>query len=188
MKNNVWLSADFHAFHDNIIKYSNRPFKNVEEMNATLLSNWNSIVGINDLAYILGDFSLGKFEETVNFIGKMNGNLVFLRGDHDYWMDDIEKHVSINSKNSNEITIYDNQIHEITYRNNSVILCHYAMRSWRKKFHGSYHFFGHSHGRLSKFERSMDVGVDTNNFFPITIGTAIDQIDAVFTYVKGQVE
>ena len=55
----VFIISDTHFSHDNIIGYSNRPFNNVEEMNETLVRNWNSVVKPTDWVICLGDFALG---------------------------------------------------------------------------------------------------------------------------------
>ena len=53
----VFVTSDLHFGHKNIIKYENRPFKDVEEMDQKLIENWNNKVGKDDTVYILGDFS-----------------------------------------------------------------------------------------------------------------------------------
>lgn len=50
--------SDLHFDHTNVIKFDNRPFKDVEEMNNTLINNWNSVVKKSDIVYVLGDFLL----------------------------------------------------------------------------------------------------------------------------------
>ena len=40
--------------------YKRQPFNNVEEMNETIINNWNSIVSDEDTIYHLGDFALGN--------------------------------------------------------------------------------------------------------------------------------
>lgn len=184
---NIWVTADQHYFHDNIIKYQNRPFANVQEMNSQMVKLHNAVVDDNDIVYNIGDFSLGSYKETVELIAKLNGNQVFIAGDHDYWIGDINSNIQILSKNFNEIVVLPNQLHELNFggvSGTTIILCHYAMRVWRKKHYGSYHFYGHSHGNVPNVERSMDVGVDTNKFRPYEYREAIAQIDNRFTFVK----
>ena len=50
----IYFTSDLHFYHENVIKHANRPFSNVEEMNQTLINNWNKKVGISDEIYILG--------------------------------------------------------------------------------------------------------------------------------------
>ena len=48
----IFLIGDMHFMHRNIIKYCNRPFKDVEDMTEKLIKNWNSVVGKNDIVYV----------------------------------------------------------------------------------------------------------------------------------------
>lgn len=43
-------------------------------------------------------------------------------------------------------------------------LSHYACRTWRNSIHGSYHIYGHSHGRILDYGRSTDAGVRPRNY------------------------
>jgi calcineurin-like phosphoesterase family protein len=79
----VWLYSDPHLYHQNIIKYENRPFKNVEEMNEVLLSNYNSLVRKDDKVFWLGDVGIGNKEKIKNIVNKFNGNKILIMGNHD---------------------------------------------------------------------------------------------------------
>lgn len=157
----VFFSADEHFFHKNIIDYSNRPFKSVEEMNETLINNHNSIVKRkNDIVFHIGDFTfLNKIEDVhKKIITKLNGQHIFLKGSHDYWM-----------KEKTALTLV-----ELMVDNYHFTLCHYCMRTWPRSHYNTFHLFGHSHGSLPSIGKSHDVGVDNNNFYPFTFDQIID--------------
>jgi len=77
---NIYFTSDTHYGHSNIIKYCNRPFIDVNEMNKELIENWNSVVDDNDDIYQLGDFSFGN---PVRYMSLLNGNIISIRGNHD---------------------------------------------------------------------------------------------------------
>ena len=60
----VFFTSDTHFYHGNIIRFCNRPFKDVETMNETIISNWNNTVGQDDIVFHLGDFQgyIDRFE------------------------------------------------------------------------------------------------------------------------------
>jgi calcineurin-like phosphoesterase family protein len=67
--NKIYFSSDHHFSHSNVIKYCNRPYTSVQEMNEDLIQRWNNQVKPEDTVYYLGDFSLGKnaVREITNF-------------------------------------------------------------------------------------------------------------------------
>ena len=79
---NYYIS-DLHIGHANAIKFDNRPFADVNEMNNAIIENWNSRVKSNDTVYILGDFIWAKESEWPYFVGPLAGNKVLIRGNHD---------------------------------------------------------------------------------------------------------
>lgn len=149
-----YYTADTHFNHKNIIKYSIRPFKSVEEMNTTMIKNWNNMIKSNDTVYHLGDVGFGDISQILN---KLNGKIILIKGNHEG--------PALKYKNRFE-RIYD--LHEIRIGDNiSLIMCHYALRVWNKSHFNSWHIFGHSHGTLPPIGKTWDVGVDYNNFQPI---------------------
>ncbi len=78
----IYLISDTHFYHDNIIKYCNRPFKDYKEMNRVLIDNWNKVVSEKDVVYHLGDFAKGEVY-LKELVSKLNGKIYLLRGNHD---------------------------------------------------------------------------------------------------------
>ena len=180
--NNIWFTADTHFGHESIIKYCSRPFSSSEEMDSVMIDNWNSVVGEKDTVYFLGDFTLKNKVFADKTFSMLNGRIYVMRGSHDSWMD---------SKDIFPISLTDscylipplysletNEIPELTTPKGSlpIVLCHYSMRVWDRSHYGSFHLFGHSHGNLIGSPRSMDVGVDTHNFFPYHIDEVVSML------------
>ena len=76
--------SDTHFGHENVIRFSKRPFSNVEEMDKRLIALWNSVVGKDDLIYILGDFTLSRRMDVIkNLVNQLNGRKILIMGNHD---------------------------------------------------------------------------------------------------------
>lgn len=84
----LFVISDTHFGHENIIKYCNRPFRSVEEMDAAMIKNWNETVSNNDTALHLGDVGLGKREKIADIISKLNGKKILIMGNHDNWSEE----------------------------------------------------------------------------------------------------
>lgn len=164
---NVFFTSDTHFHHANIIKYSNRPFKNTVDMNDALISNWNQKVGKNDLIYHLGDFSFGREDYLFDSVfNRLNGKIVFIQGNHD----------SLVRKNRNKFYNYHEGGHEIRIGGQDISLNHYAGLTWNKKHHGAWMLCGHTHYNCpvtrkdgTAIGKILDVGVDGHDFFPYSI-------------------
>jgi len=78
-----WFISDTHFSHKNIIKYTNRPFKDIMEMNVVLIKNWNELVSEEDLIFFLGDFGIGSIESLEKINSQLNGNKICIKGNHD---------------------------------------------------------------------------------------------------------
>ena len=79
----IFVVADTHFNHENIIRYCNRPFNNVYEMNEKIIENWNSVVEKDDTVYHLGDYGFGKKEELQEIFNRLNGIKYLIMGNHD---------------------------------------------------------------------------------------------------------
>ena len=76
----TFFTSDLHFGHANVIKYSLRPFADVDAMNAALVNNWNAVVGADDRVFILGDLSFLPQSMLVYYLGAMNGRKCLFTG------------------------------------------------------------------------------------------------------------
>ena len=148
---NFFFTADKHYGYANIIKYCNRPFTSVDEMDAEMIQRHNEMVGPKDVVIHAGDFPLWKKPFADNYIRQLNGEHIFLKGSHDYWL------------NKSAATIWDRKI-GCFY----VVVCHFAIRVWPRSHYNSWQLYGHSHGKLPPIGKQWDIGVDNNDFYPVS--------------------
>jgi|SRR5579859_850657 len=178
MSYNKFFCSDSHFGHANIIKYSCRPFSNVQEMNEKMLETWNKMVGPNDDIYHLGDVSFMKYLDTKKYLSKLNGNIHLILGNHDRSISQHREEL-LNEQVFASIQDYK----ELTIDTQLFVLFHYGQRVWRNSHHGSIHLYGHSHGSLPPFGRSVDVGFDckeiTSEYRPI-------HLDEIIAYMKNR--
>ena len=148
-----FFTADEHYGHRNLIErnYCDRPFATIDEMDAEIRKRHNEVVGSGDMVIHAGDFTLHKGDAAQAYVRKLNGNHIFLKGSHDYWL-------------KNNVP----QIWERNIEGYYIVVCHYAMRVWARSHYNSWQVYGHSHGKLAPQGKQWDVGVDANNFYPVS--------------------
>lgn len=83
MNPKIWLIGDTHFNHKKVIEYCNRPFRSVEEMNETLIKNWNGCVGKQDIVYMMGDFALCGKDKIIEIGQQLKGRKIIILGNHD---------------------------------------------------------------------------------------------------------
>ena len=165
-----YFTSDLHFGHKNIIKYCNRPFETVEEMNEKLIENFNKTVRAKDTCYILGDVMMFDTKEAQECLNRLHGHLFLVRGNHDNMIKD-------NDPRFGWVKEY------FTFRNDheKFILCHYPFVTWNGSERGSYHLHGHQHNNLvyniqqhMTGLRRFDVGVDANEYKPVSFEEIIE--------------
>lgn len=157
-----WFSSDHHFGHSNIIGFSDRPYMSALEMDEALISEWNGVVRPSDHVYYLGDFSFHSIERTNRIIARLAGRKFLVKGNHD------RRKLVKKMEGWEWIKDY----HELEVGHELFVLMHYPLESWNRMRHGSIHLHGHSHGtRPPRFNRH-DVGVDCNDYRPISLEEA----------------
>lgn len=154
------FTSDLHFHHKNIITHCNRPFSSVEEMEETLIQNWNSKVKLGDVIYCLGDFAFMNKKNVDHILSRLNGEKHLVRGNHDNRLVTGSPHWA---------SVKDLAFLKLKPRKVSLVLCHYPFLTWRNSRHGSINLFGHMHGTMQGNRQQLDVGVDAWNMFPATL-------------------
>ena len=170
----IYFTSDLHINHTNIIQYSHRPFSSVEEMNETLIRNWNDTVPDDGIVFDLGDFAIGGSRVWNDALSQLRGKHYLIKGNHDEknFREGYSKYFELVTQQM-YIQVYGISI----YLNHFPFLCFGG--AYREE-HNVWALFGHIHTRpgyndgkdMSRlhmlFPTQYDVGVDQNNYRPIS--------------------
>jgi calcineurin-like phosphoesterase family protein len=143
-----------------------RPFGSVEEHDEGLIAAWNSVVGLRDEVWHLGDFAVGASpERCAQIFRRLRGRKILVRGNHDKkrvldlpWH---SQHVFATPKLQGQRWVFS----------------HYPLRAWPGAFRGSRHCFGHTHGLLGDTAQSCDVGVDRWSYRPASLAEIRERME-----------
>lgn len=158
----ILFTSDLHFGHQNIIKFDQRPFNTTDEMDATLIDNWNAKVKPGDTVYVLGDMFWRSDKEYVQDILKsLKGQIVLIKGNHDKWL-----HNAQNKKMISGVKDYDDikvTLSDGTQRR--CIVSHYFMPFYNGHYYDTVHLHGHSHATPeSNMERNIAKYLNENGF------------------------
>lgn len=158
----IYFTSDLHFNHLKIIELSKRPFKDIGEMNETLIKNWNRTVKPNDEIYILGDMGGGDIKELIKIIKRLNGKKYLITGNHDRDL--------LKNKEFCELFKWIKDYYTFKYNKRKFVLFHYPIYEWDGFFKGAIHLYGHTHETLiMPIENAFNVGIDVNNYTPLFI-------------------
>ena len=172
----VYLTSDDHFNHSNILKFCQRPFKSVEEMNEALIANWNNKVPEDGIVFHLGDFAWGPISQWRPIVERLNGKIILIKGNHDIkniksqaQFDELFEHSTMQMM----IEVEGRKC----YLNHYPFLCYAG--TYRQDEQLVFQAFGHVHQRKNDtsadssrlemlFPTQYDVGVDNNDYTPIS--------------------
>jgi len=200
----LFFTSDLHFYHENIIDYSSRPFRELstgqnayynfmamkaglpdepiiprlEQMHKAIISKWNNKIPKDGIVFIVGDFAfISNIKKIKELLDQLNGTKYLIFGNHDYqnkFDRQSIRELFIDTADILDVKILDD---EITDGFQWINLCHYPIESWSKKAKGSWHLHGHIHsgplssssdGNIKFYPNRYDVGVDNNNFTPVS--------------------
>lgn len=182
-----YYTADTHFNHKNIIKFCDRPFRDVDHMDHVIIDNINEVATPDDELWVLGDLALGTLVESLELIKLINPAVHLVSGNHDRtWRGAKEKD---RAKTPLYIeagiqSIQDEAIHNIG--GIPVRLSHFPYSGdhaeedrhveWRPKDDGMWLLCGHVHELWMHNGRMINVGVDVQNFYPVSEEGVLDFI------------
>lgn len=183
----IYFTSDLHFGHDKEFIYKPRGFNSIEEHDETIINNWNSIVGVDDVVYVLGDIMLGDNTEGLKKLDKLNGNIRIISGNHD-----TDNRIKLYKRlffNVNFLGFTDKNLFfnvsflgfadRIKYKKYMFILSHYptivANKNEDKKI---WNLHGHTHSKdiFSSIPHCYNISLDAHNNKPISIDKIIEDI------------
>ena len=171
-----YFTSDTHFGHANIIKYCDRPYSSLSEMDENLVVNWNKVVRPNDSIYHLGDFTLGREEEARAYFSRLNGKISVIPGGHDKRWVSKGEYISKSGYPVVVLSPLETVKVNISGITQLIVLCHYAMLVWDRSHYGSWHLYGHTHCNLHPLPNSLDVGIDCWNYFPVSLEQVAEEM------------
>jgi len=164
-----YYTADLHLGYTPILHDTARPFKTIEEMDQTLIANWNQKVTPQDTVYIVGDFSYNNGIVPLDYLKQLNGKKHLIRGNHETGMPDAQKYYECCESVTDFLEINDGDSH--------ILLCHYPILYGKR----GYMIHGHIHNQrnaaytiLKSLSRVLNAGVDINFYFPASLAELIE--------------
>lgn len=179
---NIWVWSDLHFGHTNIIKFSDRPYANAQEMDEKLMLNFNTLVKPDDISIWVGDVSFRGPFETNKIIHRLNGYKILIVGNHDF-----EKKKGVRKMPFDEVHI----VYNLTVGETKVAFTHYPMDNlpdgW-VNVHGHVHVAGH-HADEVQSTSHFNVNCEFHDYKPINLDTVVKKVvelDALYREGKGK--
>lgn len=181
----IFVTSDTHFGHDREFVWGPRGFSSIEEHDAAIIANWNSVVGPDDIVYHLGDVMLKDNEHGMNCLRQLNGTIYIVPGNHD---------------TSTRLKLYDTleNVHVLTSNVNGLKVGAIYLKHNKYNFYLSHHptmtsnlekapqlglhlinLYGHTHQQkpfYNDIPYMFHVGMDSNNCTPVLLDDAIQMM------------
>jgi calcineurin-like phosphoesterase family protein len=183
MSEGIYFTSDEHFGHANIVRFCDRPFSSLEEMRETIIENHNKVVKAGDRVYHIGDMYWRTVTdaEALQIRHRLNGQHYYIFGNHD--------EVFHRSREIRESFIWCKERFNLKvtgYPN--IVLDHFPGRVWNGSHNGAWQLYGHCHGNLPEDgSLSFDIGVDSQNFLPISLEQVAAKMKTIGEKFMGKV-
>ena len=175
----IFFTSDTHFGHEKSFLFEPRGFSSVEEMNETIIENWNKTVKPGDIVYHLGDTMLNDNTYGLECFKRLNGQIFLIYGNHDT---DARKNLLFTELSGKMLGGWYAWV--IKYGKLSIYMSHYpTITSNFDQKHFSQHVIavhGHTHQRTNWLDPKnpflYHVGLDSHNNTPVHIDEIITDI------------
>ena len=173
----IYIVSDLHIQHKNSLTWRTQ-FSSVEEMNQTIIDNWNKTVQPEDTVYNLGDEFLGDASSAQKILASLNGNKFLIRGNHSTKSDNWYHEAGFLAVFGKLVLRSPTRPHELTH-----ILTHIPLPYWEiqslEGYYGTtiHNWHGHLHDSQDRAftgsdvwdhpEHYTNVCVELTNYIPI---------------------
>ena len=183
-----FFTSDLHIGHANIIKYTDRPYASVAEMNDDMVERWNSVVTADDDVIIVGDLAMGKLDESLAYVSLLNGTKYLIPGNHDRMFGCKEtKYTNACQRylDAGIRAVLNSRVELALPKVTNVLVTHFPYagdsregpdryEDHRPPDLGRFLVHGHTHGLWRRSGRMVDVGVDAWAGYPVSWGSVAE--------------
>lgn len=178
-----YFTADFHAFHWNIIDYCKRPFTRYD-MHDKMVALWNETVKPEDEVVILGDLGKASSSQMKALFSRLNGTLDVYCGNHDKFknlqsMGIFRKVYPMNSEVYLDLGQHKVRIHHLPYKQGLIMPYDRKFVNDAPKDNGEFLLCGHIHQHWLTNDKMINVGVDKWGFKPVSEERILETIEAI---------
>lgn len=185
----VWFTSDTHFGHRNIIRYSQRPYRDVAHMTEGLVAAWNDRVGLDDDVWHLGDVAMGALEHSLEAVRRLHGRKHLVPGNHDrcwpherrFRVEEVRRYEALG------FTVHPPQV-RLDLGGLDVQACHFPYRGdshehdryveHRPHDDGSWLLHGHVHEQWRQRGRMLNVGTDAWGWAPVSAAELLELVAA----------
>lgn len=186
-----YFTGDTHFGHRRIMEFcptTRGHYANVDDMDNSMILNWNMTVGKDDVIYHVGDFAFANHGRMREIFLQLNGRIRLITGNHDT---NLKKALGDRLLAKGLLECRYPGYHEANFNGTKVVINHFAQRVWNNHHHGALHVYGHSHGSLPGLGKSVDVGVDSaelglftgENMRPYSLEEVVKYLDSKEKYM-----
>ena len=174
----IFATSDLHFGHDREFIWKVRGYNSVEDMNEQQIAKWNSVVGIDDDVYVLGDLMLGSNTAGLACIARLNGRIHIVLGNHD-----TSAREALYRDLYNVVEVA--QAVKIKFNKHHFFMSHYPSMTGNLENENlkqmTLNLFGHTHQTKNFYEDRpymYHVGVDSHDGYPVNLYDVLDEMYA----------